>query len=191
MYAPIGLAMFAKDTVPTFMKMFVARGQTEITQRRKTAGTQAGKYKTIGQMAVKYGGPEVKRQAGRRGRDRPPQGRGDARRPSRPRRPRRPPTAPAPVGTAPTPGAEPRRRRRTPVPATDARRPTARRSARRTGRHGGAADPRLRPPERHPGHRAARGPGPARAARGEGLRARPPGPHHDPRQDRAARAVTR
>ena len=29
-YAPIGLAMFAKDTVPTFMKMFVARGQTEI-----------------------------------------------------------------------------------------------------------------------------------------------------------------
>jgi hypothetical protein len=63
-YAPIGLAMFAKDTVPTFMKMFVARGHTEVTQRRKTAGTQAGNYKTIGQMAVKYGGPEVKRQAG-------------------------------------------------------------------------------------------------------------------------------
>ncbi len=63
-YAPIGLAMFAKDTVPTFMKMFVARGQTEVTQRRKTAETQAGQYKTIGQMAVKYGGPEVKRQAG-------------------------------------------------------------------------------------------------------------------------------
>ena len=63
-YAPIGLAMFAKDTVPTFMKMFVARGHTELTQRRKTAGTQASNYKTIGQMAVKYGGPEVKRQAG-------------------------------------------------------------------------------------------------------------------------------
>ncbi len=62
-YAPIGLAMFAKDTVPTFMKMFVARGQTEVTQRRKTAGTQADQYKTIGQMAVKFGGPEVKRQA--------------------------------------------------------------------------------------------------------------------------------
>ncbi|MGZ4675514.1 MAG: hypothetical protein ACXVJ7_10655 [Acidimicrobiia bacterium] len=63
-YAPIGLAMFAKDTVPTFLKMFVARGQTEVTQRRKTAETQATQYKTIGQMAVKYGGPEVKRQAG-------------------------------------------------------------------------------------------------------------------------------
>ena len=62
-YAPIGLAMFAKDTVPTFLKMFVARGQTEVTHRRKTAETQAGQYKTIGQMAVKYGGPEVKRQA--------------------------------------------------------------------------------------------------------------------------------
>src|SRR3954462_6909851 len=56
--------MFAKDTVPTFMKMFVARGHTEVSQRRKTANTQAGNYKTIGQMAVKYGGPEVKRQAG-------------------------------------------------------------------------------------------------------------------------------
>lgn len=63
-YAPIGLAMFAKDTVPTFLKMFVARGQTEVTERRKTAGSQASQYKTIGQMAVKYGGPEVKRQAG-------------------------------------------------------------------------------------------------------------------------------
>ncbi len=62
-YAPIGLAMFAKDTVPTFMKMFVARGQTEVTQRRKTAESQADQYKTIGKMAVKYGGPEVKRQA--------------------------------------------------------------------------------------------------------------------------------
>ena len=62
-YAPIGLAMFAKDTVPTFLKMFVARGQTEVTQRRKTAVTQAGQYKTIGQMAVKYGGPEVRRHA--------------------------------------------------------------------------------------------------------------------------------
>jgi hypothetical protein len=56
--------MFAKDTVPTFMKMFVARGHTEVSQRRKSANTQAGNYKTIGQMAVKYGGPEVKRQAG-------------------------------------------------------------------------------------------------------------------------------
>ncbi len=62
-YAPIGLAMFAKDTVPTFVRMFVSRGQTEVSKHRKTAGTQANQYRTIGQMAVKYGGPEVKRQA--------------------------------------------------------------------------------------------------------------------------------
>lgn len=63
-YAPIGLAMFAKDTVPTFLKMFVARGQTEVIQRRKSAEAQAGQYRTIGKLAVRYGGPEVRRQAG-------------------------------------------------------------------------------------------------------------------------------
>lgn len=62
-YAPIGIAMFAKDTVPTFLKMFIARGQTELDQRRKQANQQANQYKTVGQFAVKYGGPVVKRQA--------------------------------------------------------------------------------------------------------------------------------
>jgi hypothetical protein len=62
-YAPLGLACFAKDTVPTFLKMFVARGQTEIQSRQKRAKEQASQYKVVGQMAVKYGGPEVKRQA--------------------------------------------------------------------------------------------------------------------------------
>lgn len=63
-YAPIGLAMFAKDTMPTFLKMFVSRGQTEVTKHRKTAEQQAGQYRTIGHFAVKYGGPEVQRRAG-------------------------------------------------------------------------------------------------------------------------------
>ena len=188
-YAPIGLAMFAKDTVPTFMKMFVARGHTEITQRRKTAGTQAGNYKTIGQMAVKYGGPEVKRQAGAAAetvRRRPRR-----RSPASPRPPRRPPS---PGAGATRPARDRRAPRRARAGRGHDRRPDAdepRANGAAAGRHGRAADPRLRPAERHPGHRAARGPRPARAARGEGLRARPPGPHHDPRQDRAARAVTR
>lgn len=63
-YAPIGLAMFAKDTMPTFLKMFVSRGQTEVSKHRKTAEQQAGQYRTIGHFAVKYGGPEVQRRAG-------------------------------------------------------------------------------------------------------------------------------
>jgi hypothetical protein len=63
-YAPIGLAMFAKDTMPTFLKMFVSRGQTEVSKHRRTAEQQAGQYRTIGHFAVKYGGPEVQRRAG-------------------------------------------------------------------------------------------------------------------------------
>jgi hypothetical protein len=62
-FAPIGVAMFAKDTVPTFMKMFVSRGQTELAQRKKTLHDQANQYRAVGRFAVKYGGPEVKRQA--------------------------------------------------------------------------------------------------------------------------------
>jgi hypothetical protein len=62
-FAPIGVAMFAKDTVPTFLKMFVSRGQTEIAQRKKTLHDQANQYRTVGKLAVKYGGPVVKQQA--------------------------------------------------------------------------------------------------------------------------------
>ncbi len=65
-FAPIGVAMFAKDTVPTFVKMFVSRGQTELAQRKKTLHDQANQYRAVGRFAVKYGGPEVKRQAGGR-----------------------------------------------------------------------------------------------------------------------------
>jgi hypothetical protein len=62
-YAPIGMAMFARDTVPTFLKMFVARGETELEHRRKSLGDQLTQYRTVGQLAVKYGGPEVRRRA--------------------------------------------------------------------------------------------------------------------------------
>jgi hypothetical protein len=62
-FAPIGVAMFAKDTVPTFLKMFVSRGQTEIAQRKKALHAQANQYRTVGKFAVKYGGPVVKQQA--------------------------------------------------------------------------------------------------------------------------------
>ncbi len=62
-FAPLGVAMFAKETVPTFLKMFVARGHTELEHRRKELRDQANQYRTIGHLAVKYGGPEVRRQA--------------------------------------------------------------------------------------------------------------------------------
>lgn len=62
-FAPVGVAMFAKDTVPTFLKMFVSRGQTEIARQKKSLHDQANQYRTVGRFAVKYGGPVVKQQA--------------------------------------------------------------------------------------------------------------------------------
>ena len=62
-FAPVGVAMFAKDTVPTFMKMFVSRGQTELASRKKSLHAHANQYRTVGRFAVKYGGPVVKQQA--------------------------------------------------------------------------------------------------------------------------------
>ena len=63
MFAPVGVAMFAKDTVPTFLKMFVSRGQTELASRKKSLHDHANQYRTVGKFAVKYGGPVVKQQA--------------------------------------------------------------------------------------------------------------------------------
>ncbi|MGZ4688737.1 MAG: hypothetical protein ACXVKA_13100 [Acidimicrobiia bacterium] len=62
-FAPIGVAMFAKDTVPTFLKMFVSRGQTELARQKKSLHDQANQYRAVGRFAVRYGGPEVRRHA--------------------------------------------------------------------------------------------------------------------------------
>jgi hypothetical protein len=62
-FAPVGVAMFAKDTVPTFLKMFVSRGQTEIARQKKSLHDHANQYRTVGKFAVKYGGPVVRQQA--------------------------------------------------------------------------------------------------------------------------------
>jgi hypothetical protein len=44
--------------------MFVSRGQTELQKQEKTLRDRANQYRAVGKFAVKYGGPEVKRQAG-------------------------------------------------------------------------------------------------------------------------------
>lgn len=62
-FAPLGVAMFAKDTAPTFIKMFVSRGQTEVQHRKKSLADHANQYRAVGRFAVKYGGPEVRRTA--------------------------------------------------------------------------------------------------------------------------------
>ncbi len=62
-YAPVGMAAFARDSAPTFLRLFVARGQTEVAQRRKRLSDQAGQWRSIGRLAVHLGAPHVRRRA--------------------------------------------------------------------------------------------------------------------------------
>jgi hypothetical protein len=60
-YGPIGLALFVRDSAPQFMRMFVARGRTEIDQRRRAVGEQIDQVRSLGETAATDGGPEVLR----------------------------------------------------------------------------------------------------------------------------------
>jgi hypothetical protein len=59
-YGPIGLAMYVKDTAPSFLKVFVARGRAEVEQRRRAVGDQLGQVRDAGAAAAE-GGPQVLR----------------------------------------------------------------------------------------------------------------------------------
>jgi hypothetical protein len=59
-YGPIGLAMYVKDTAPSFLKVFVARGRAEVDQRRRAVGDQLGQVRNAGAAAAE-GGPQVLR----------------------------------------------------------------------------------------------------------------------------------
>jgi hypothetical protein len=59
-YGPIGLAMYVKDTAPSFLKVFVARGRAEVEQRRRAVGDQLGQVRNAGEAATE-GGPQVLR----------------------------------------------------------------------------------------------------------------------------------
>jgi hypothetical protein len=60
-YAPLGVALYARDALPAIAGMFIARGRSEIDQRRKHVSQQVTQAKTIGKFAVRFGAPEVKR----------------------------------------------------------------------------------------------------------------------------------
>jgi hypothetical protein len=59
-YAPVGVAMYLRDTVPTFVNLFVSRGRAELGQRRQQAQNQVAQAKAMGEFAVNYGGPKVR-----------------------------------------------------------------------------------------------------------------------------------
>ena len=51
-YGPIGLALYMRDTAPSFLKVFVARGRAEFDQRKRSVGEQLGQARTVGQDTV-------------------------------------------------------------------------------------------------------------------------------------------
>jgi hypothetical protein len=60
-YGPIGLGLFLRDTAPQFLRMFVARGRSEVQQRRRDVGEQIGQVRAMGESAAADGGPEMLR----------------------------------------------------------------------------------------------------------------------------------
>jgi hypothetical protein len=59
-YAPVGVALYLRDTVPTFLNLFVSRGRSELGQRRQQAQGQVAQAKALGEFAVNFGGPKVR-----------------------------------------------------------------------------------------------------------------------------------
>ena len=59
-YAPVGVALYLRDTVPTFVNLFVSRGRAELGQRRQQAQGQVAQAKAMGEFAVNFGGPKVR-----------------------------------------------------------------------------------------------------------------------------------
>lgn len=62
-YGPIGMALYARDTVPGFMRAFAARGRAEMSKRTSRVSEQANQAKSVGQLAITHGVPEVRRRA--------------------------------------------------------------------------------------------------------------------------------
>ena len=60
-YGPIGFALYLRDTAPSFLKLFVARGRSVLDEQRKSVGDQLGQARAVGEFAHNYGGPQVSR----------------------------------------------------------------------------------------------------------------------------------
>ena len=59
-YGPLGLALYVRDTVPTFLKVFVSRGRSEVESHRRKVGGQVAGAKSLGEVAVNLSGPKVR-----------------------------------------------------------------------------------------------------------------------------------
>jgi hypothetical protein len=104
-YAPVGVALYLRDTVPMFVNLFVSRGRAEVGQRRQHAESQVSQAKALGEYAFEFGGPKLREQvekgiaAARKGAEAVLGGIGEATAPS--------PEPPADEGTSPGEAALP------------------------------------------------------------------------------------
>ena len=60
-YGPIGLALYLRDTAPSFLRLFVSRGRNEFDQRRREVTEQIDQAKAVGENTAAFGGPHVLR----------------------------------------------------------------------------------------------------------------------------------
>lgn len=56
-YAPVGAALFVRDTMPTFMQMFIARGRNQVGGKVKDVGEQLGRARETGEHAITFSSP--------------------------------------------------------------------------------------------------------------------------------------
>jgi len=59
-HAPVGFALYARDTAPGFARLFVARGREELERQRHQVDTQVSRARTMGRFALAYGPPMVR-----------------------------------------------------------------------------------------------------------------------------------
>jgi len=59
-YGPLGLALYVRDTVPTFLKVFASRGRSELKSHRRKVEEQASGARSLGESALSFG-PDVRR----------------------------------------------------------------------------------------------------------------------------------
>jgi hypothetical protein len=59
-YGPLGLALYVRDTVPTFLKVFVSRGRSELQSQKRKVEDQASDARSLGAAALSFA-PDVRR----------------------------------------------------------------------------------------------------------------------------------
>lgn len=64
-YGPVGAALYARDALPPFFRLFIMRGKNEIDSRQQRVEEQIRQLKGMGQLAVAFGVPKAKETADR------------------------------------------------------------------------------------------------------------------------------